>query len=321
MEAASLRPLGIGEILDVAIKVYRSRFKMLLTAVAVVIAPFAILTAVVQVSSSPDDDIATETQQLDGTTDVEVDGGELAVAIGGFAVVGLLGLVSTQLATAASIKIVAGAYLGEEPTWQDSLRFAAGRLRSLIWLAILTSVLLIIGFILCIVPGVYFYVAWALSTAVLLLEDVRGRKALGRSRQLVRGRWWPLAVVLLLSSLLSAVVGFALSVPVVLLLFSSSDAVATIGQVVANTAGTILVTPFTAAVIVIAYFDMRVRKEGFDLELLARHLGVDPTDVGPGQIAPTTAMPPPPAPGAGSSGNGSEPPYWPPPPGWKPPDA
>lgn len=45
MDPAGLRPLGVGEILDVAIKIYRSRFKVLLAASAVVLAPVFVLAA------------------------------------------------------------------------------------------------------------------------------------------------------------------------------------------------------------------------------------------------------------------------------------
>ncbi len=94
------------------------------------------------------------------------------------------------------------------------------------------------------------------------------------------------------------------------LLVGDNALVEAIGQAVATTAASVLTTPFTAAVIAVLYFDLRVRKEGFDLELLARRVGVEPPAGGPPGILPPSGEPP-----------QGEPPFWPPPPGWRPTDA
>ena len=47
MDPAGLRPLGIGEIIDVAIKVYRARFGVLVKSVAVVLGPVFALIGIV----------------------------------------------------------------------------------------------------------------------------------------------------------------------------------------------------------------------------------------------------------------------------------
>ncbi|MDP1794532.1 MAG: hypothetical protein Q8K63_10405, partial [Acidimicrobiales bacterium] len=63
-----------------------------------------------------------------------------------------------------------------------------------------------------------------------------------------------------------------------------------------------------AAIITVLYIDLRVRKEAFDLELLAETVGVDPAGL------PTPSFLPEP----GSTDDDDQPPFWPPPPGWKP---
>jgi hypothetical protein len=68
-----------------------------------------------------------------------------------------------------------------------------------------------------------------------------------------------------------------------------------------------IATPAAAAFITVLYIDLRVRKEGFDLLLLARRLGVE---LAPGQEPPSFIPELPPA--------TSPPPFWPPPPGWEP---
>jgi hypothetical protein len=305
VDAAQLRPLSIGEILDVAIKIYRERFTNLVKAVAVVVGPISVFSALVQVSAFPD---GTE---FDPAVETTFDFGDFWAFMAGILVVGLVSFVASEVATAASFKIVSGAYLNAEPDWRESLRFAVSRLRSLVWLALLTGFLLTLGLLACIVPGVYFYGAWAVAVPALLLEDSRGRNALKRSRELVTGRWWPTVAAVLVATILASIVqamfsGLLLAVVV----GDGNDVVRAAAQAIASTAGSVLTTPFTAAVITAVYFDLRVRKEGFDLELLARRVGIEPP---PG--ARTDFLPP-----VAPTGE-AQPPFWPPPPGWRPPDA
>ena len=164
-----------------------------------------------------------------------------------------------------------------------------------------------LGFIACIVPGVYLLVTFAVVIPVLMTEDQRGFKALGRSRALVGGYWWRTLGVLALGGILTAIISGALNG--LLLAFISRGASPTtwiISNAATTTISRLITTPFTAAFVTILYFDLRVRKEGFDLKLLANRLGVDP---------PEGWVPEPDAPPA----NDGAPPFWPPPPGWTPP--
>jgi len=306
LEAVELRPLGIGEVLDVAIKIWRRNFATLVKSVVVVVAPVQVLS-VLTLSS-----LSANTPQPGEPGGAPVDfGGDFWASVAGFLAVIALGVLAAELATAASLKAVSEAYLGTTPEWRTSLRFAVSKLRSLIWLAISTNVLLLLGLAGCIVPGVYFWGAWRVATPALLLEDLRGRKARRRSRELVRGRWWPTFVTVVLAVILNQIVAGAISSPVIALAFSNQgDSIAgIIVRAITGTASSAITTPFIAAVVIVLYFDLRVRKEGFDLELLAQGVGVAP----PEHAFPHTPIPPPPPPASPD-----EPPFWPPPPGWRP---
>jgi hypothetical protein len=297
-----LRPLGVGELLDVAIKVYRARFATLVKAVAVVMVPVITLNAVVQLSLLPDG--------TDGLADPESFAGPIGLGgtgtfptadltdawtvLAGFLLVGLLSIVASQLATAASFKVVSGAYVGGGPRWRDSLRFALSRLGSLLWLSVVvmfflvmlvlaaaiaaiaspSKPLLVLALVVAAAMVVYLFVAWSVAVPVLLLEDWRGRKALKRSRSLVARRWWPALAVLVLAYLLVAVVELGLSSVLAALVLTGTSEVATVaGQAVVTMISIVLTTPLLAAVITVLYFDLRVRKEGFDIELLVRRMG------------------------------------------------
>jgi hypothetical protein len=296
MDPVNMRPLGVGEILDLGIKIYRRRFGTLVRAVAVVVVPVSVLGAVVGLSAGMD------------TSDTNVDGGDAAAAIGGGLIAFILGFIASQVATAASFEIVSGDYLDQAPTWQESLRAARGRLGSLTWLSILYGLALGLGFIACVLPGIYLGVMFAVAVPALLFEDVRGRKALKRSRSLLRGRFWPALGVLLVSMILTSLVQGAIQGVLLGVLVSAGDSsvLQAFGDAVATSASSILTTPFSAAVTAVLYFDARVRKEGFDLELLARRIGLDAP---PGTTSPWVEPTPRPV---------DQPPIWPPPPGWRP---
>lgn len=308
-EPVALRPLRVGEILDVAIKVYRAHFKTLIKAVIVIIAPVQVLTALLNSSVRSITDRANSFSS--GETS-NFHGSDVAAVILATLAIALLGFVAGQLASAASFRAVSEAYLGEEADWRRSLRFALSRLRSLLWLAFLHALIIGVGFVLCVIPGIYFYGALAVATPALLFEDARGTKALRRSRELVRGRWWSTSGAVLAASILVSIVGAAVSGVLVGTIIGShgNQLVRDILSVVAGTASSMITTPFLAAVIVVLYFDLRVRKEGFDLFLLAQRMGVDP----PAGAAPVSFIPEP----APTVVDGDEPPFWPPPPGWKP---
>jgi hypothetical protein len=307
VDPASLRPLRIGEILDTAITIYRDRAGTLMRAVVLVVAPVQILTAIVQLSAKDSFSTANFDTGVDASFDTAAFIGFIVATLG----VAALGIVASQLATAACLKSVSGAYLSGDPDWRDSLRFASAHVGSLIWLSIIHGIVVLGGLILCIAPGVYLYGAFAVATPVLLIEGWKGRQALQRSRQLVKGRWGPTFLVLIIGFVLSGVVQAAIQGLLVGVVISGgNDAVQAVGGAIAGTASSVLVTPFTAAVAVVLYFDLRVRKEGFDLEVLAQRVGIDPPE--------GTTFSPSPLPPARPAEGEEQPPFWPPPPGWRP---
>lgn len=309
MDPAGLRPLGVGEILDVAIKIYRARFGVMVKAVAVVLGPVFALSAIVRISI-PAGDTFFETTQPGATP--EFQGDEVWAFLAGTVLIFILAYLGSQLATGACFKAVSGAYLDEDPDWRESLQFARSRLGALLWLSLLMVLLLAPAFLACIVPGLYLYVAWSVAAPALLVEDVRGWAALKRSRELVKGRFWPTVAVLILVAVLTGILqAIFLGVLAGVVGIGGNEVAQAVADAIGQTASSALTTPLSAAVLAVLYFDLRVRKEGFDLELLAHRLGVDPSTV-PG----IDLRPPSPSPGPADD----QPPFWPPPPGWKPRD-
>ena len=292
MDPAGLRPLGVGEILDVAIKIYRSRFLVLMKAAAIVLAPVFVLSAVIGLSvTNEEDDIFLGTEP--GATP-DIDASEFWAFVAAALLIVILFYIASQVATGACFKVVSGAYLNEEPDWRASLRFARSRLGSLLWLSFLSALLLILAVLAFLVPAIYLWGAWAVATPVLLFDDVRGLSALRRSRQLVKGRWWPTVGVLVLVFILTSLVqGVITGLLTGVVSVSGNEVASALADAVGQTAGAALTTPLSAAVVTVLYFDLRVRKEGFDLELMARRLGGEPDGPDVSDAGPPSWPPPP----------------------------
>lgn len=328
MDAATLRPLGVGEVLDAAIRVYRQKFLTMVKAVAIVVVPVQVVNVLVRLSLPTG--TTTTTTSFNGTTTTQVNGGDVATFVAGMLVLLVVGVVSSTLAQAACFKTVGDTYLGTESDWRGSLRFGFSRFWSLLWLIVLHGLLLLVAFALCIAPGVWLYAAWSVAIPVLLIEHTGGFGALTRSQALVKGRWGPTAASLLLANILASFVAGVFSFVLIPALVAGGGRATTAIAVltgITSAIGSILTTPFIAAVVTVIYFDLRVRKEGFDLQLMAWRMGVAP----PTGENVATGMPWSPQTGWQSWGQGGSwggppgpvpmpPPYQPPPAtGWQPP--
>jgi hypothetical protein len=306
-----LRPLSLGEILDVAVKICLAHWRTLLKAVLVVVVPVQIIGTLVNADYTVQqfDFNTSPTQRTEETVE------QLNQYLGGLAVATVLQGLAVLLATAACFRAIAQAYLGERTDWHSSLMYALRLTPSLLLVTLLYALGVLLGFVMFVLPGIWIYVAWAFGTPVLLVEGLRGRKALGRSFRLVKGRWWRTFGVLVVGFILAAIVSTVAQAVFLIgiVVGEDNDVLVLVLSAIAGSVGLAVTTPFQAALLAVLYFDLRVRKEGFDLELLAREIG---GTVQPG-AAPASTKILPPAEEIDRTGA----PFWPPPPGWKPPGA
>ncbi|HUR86460.1 MAG TPA: glycerophosphoryl diester phosphodiesterase membrane domain-containing protein [Solirubrobacteraceae bacterium] len=304
-----LRPLSLGEILDVSIKICLAHWRTLLVAVLVVVVPLQILDTVVNADYTADSFDFTSSSS--GTADESLD--ELNGALGGLAISSLLQGIAVLFAMATCFRAIAQAYLGHPTDWRSSLAYAVRHAGPLVWLTLLYGVGLLFATLLFVLPGIWLYIGWAFAMPVLLIEGRRGTKALRRSLQLVRGRWWSTFGVVVVGFILAAIVSFLVQAVFLagLVFGSDNNLLVLVLSTIAGIVGLAIGTPFQAALLTVLYFDLRVRKEGFDLELLAEEIGSE-VPAGSAGFAPiATAVEP---------SGGAAPPYWPPPQGWKPPE-
>lgn len=258
----ALQPMGIGELLDAAIKLYRTQWKTLLGIAAILLVPVTFLQAFL-------------TRSIGGpftTQPAPIPSSEMEGALVAASILGLIQFLFVQpLLTAAVARASAEAYLGNRVLVGPTLRFALGRVHSILWISILTSLAALLGFLLLIVPGFIVLVRFAFGSTVLVVERRKGSKAVGRSWRLAKGHFWRLFGAFILAIVIAFIVASVLSIPAGLAYTAigpSGWPIAAVGDSLA----TILTTPFTTLITVLLYFDLRIRKEAFDLEVMAQEI-------------------------------------------------
>jgi hypothetical protein len=259
-----LQPMGVGEVLDAAITLYRTQWKALLGIAAILLVPLTFLQLYITRAWGDPFSTAPVTQEtLDAT-------------LLPFGIVALVqGLFVQPLLTAAVARVAADGYLGHPVDVGTTLRFALRRIHSILWIGILYALTVIVGAILLIVPGVIAYVRMGFGTPALVVEGLKGTKALGRSWRLSKGNFWRLFGVLLLASIMAGIVSSVLTIPTSLAFGAIGPGgwpIEALGQSIAQ----VLTLPFATLIAVLLYFDLRIRKEAFDLQVMARELAAEP---------------------------------------------
>jgi hypothetical protein len=146
---------------------------------------------------------------------------------------------------------------------------AALRLGPMILLGIVCG-LLAIPLVILFPLGIFLFGRWMMAYVVVILESVGPLDALRRSWQLTRGSWWHTVLTALAGGLVTGIVagvmgGIVGAVAGILGALTGSAALMTLFATVMNGIPTILVEPFSSAILVVLYYELRARSEGFDL--------------------------------------------------------
>jgi hypothetical protein len=123
--------------------------------------------------------------------------------------------------------------------------------------------------VLAMIAVAYFVVRLLFTSQAVMVEGRGTIEAIRRSWRLTQGYFWRtlglLAVVALIVFFISAVPAGIITFPVTLLLRDQPELQLMINTIV-STILNVLALPFSMVAYTLIYFDLRVRKEGFDLE-------------------------------------------------------
>ncbi|MEN8650069.1 hypothetical protein ABCR94_05360 [Streptomyces sp. 21So2-11] len=318
-----LRPLGIGEILDGAVSTMRAHWRTVLgitITVSVITQLCDILIQRYLLPAPPEvDPNASPSEALNQAVDSTVTSVVNATPALAIALIG------TLFTTALLTMVISRSVIGREVTLSDAWCESRPQLPKLLGLTVLLPLMAFAIMAVGILPGVllgdtagvglsllgglaafivtvWLMIRFSLASPALMLEKQSIMKSLSRSAKLVRGTWWRIFGILVLTGLLTLIVSMIIAVPFGAIayavdgdglsgLFTGASPefgwpfliVTGIGSVIASS----ITYPISAGVTVLLYIDQRIRREALDLDL-ARAAGVpgygpeQPTDPTPG---------------------------------------
>jgi hypothetical protein len=265
-----LRPLEIGDLLDETFRMYRRHF-LLFAGISVILAiPSAALLGVIFGWFS------IVIDQTTGMADLWL----FLAAAGATALVNLLIIPFTY---GAVIFAACESAIGRPVTAGSVFRGVSRRYFPLLGYWTLFFITLGLAVLLCIAPvalWLWVFVGWIAVTPAMFVENIGLGPAMGRSWNLVKGRWWRTFLILLLMYIVWYVAGIALGAFIQLaqfaLLIVLSPVIATGVAVAASQLISAVLTPVMQILIVLIYFDLRVRREALDLFQMAYQLSAPP---------------------------------------------
>ena len=285
----TFQPMGLGGILDATLSLYRANLRLFLGIASIYFVLIALQEGVIvfllERSSTPSSD--NFISDVDSVLDIFI----------------------SMLIVGVSVVACSALYLGKRVTIQVALRRFSSRFIAYLgasWIYLILCVIwtldlfgepILVSLLrVAFLPFLCFYlVGWVLYGPVVLNEEFTGQQALKRSKLLVRGTWGRVLGIVLAILLFCLAIDYILgsTLGVVLALFGIArdgslmeTVVSLLGMeyfVVRPTSLFLLIMyliylgaetftlPIYAIGVTLLYFDVRIRKEGFDIEMQARN--------------------------------------------------
>ncbi len=283
-----LRPMSTGEILDRTFNLYRNNF-LLFAGIAVLPPALALVVTLIQAAmvSTP---------------------GHPRVASSGLAAVGGVGVmlgwlayfVGLAVAHAATVFAVSAVHLERTTTIGESYGRVRGRYGRVVWVLVQAALrafwpmiliiiiasfmaavaggkgagpalFMVLGFLGGGIVGLVLYLRYALAVPACVLEDIKASAAIKRSVTLSAGSRGQIFVIYFLMVVITYIVLFVFLIPATFLstlLAKGSPSIATLFGGLAGFLAGALAGPIATIALSLVYFDQRVRKEAFDLQLM-----------------------------------------------------
>lgn len=245
-------PMTAGRLLDRSFRIYFQNFPLMLGISAFAYMPLLVLDVVDVLSTQASDD---------------------GVAPFGFAGVFALAvsfLIVVPIGTGATSKAVSDTYLGNPVTVGTALKTAWGRIVPLLLAQLAATLIIMGGMVLFIVPGIILLVYYALVAPVAILESSGPAAIRRRSWTLVEGHGGKVFVVIVIVVVIQTAFDSSGDVvPFLLGVEAESSTGAALRLALRSITG-IVGYPLEPIAATLVYYDLRIRKEGFDLEMLSR---------------------------------------------------
>jgi hypothetical protein len=287
---SGIRPMSFGEILDGSLTLYRRNFGVFLRlAIASLIVPVLLIAYFM---------IFMVNQLMMAVMMMMID----PVLIAMIVLIVVTYIVGTLMMTAGTIRVISDSYLNRPTTFGQAIGLGVSKIWPLFIVGIAKGILLallgiVVGGVLAVggpmmagsgavgvvvlvvlaILGVWFCIwvaaGYGVTTPVVVLETLGGSfEAFGRSWGLTRGSRGKVVGLFIVATLLFSVV------PQFILQFIAGAVMtgspgAGMAILFASYLLPIVLYPAISCVVTLMYYDLRVRREAFDLQMLSQQLG------------------------------------------------
>lgn len=310
--ARRMRPMGIADILDETVELYKTSFVLLVGIAAVMNVPYAIFERYFY---------TVRFSHFISKPGANVSPTEMAAFLGATILGILYLLVTAPIVTGALTYAISERYLGNKVTIVGSFRrvFSASVFGQLllaimikvavvviptvmVWFALVMAALSLLVTHSAISPmalllgalglvsafaAAYLLLRLALVEPTIVVEMKGIGHSLSRTWKLMPGSMVKCFVLLLLSWVVTSIVQMIVGGPTQMLIVTGmakgggpSQVILIIHTLIGAISSTIL-APVLSIVTILLYYDIRIRREGFDLELLASEMDAKTREIGP----------------------------------------
>jgi hypothetical protein len=270
----ALRPLSTGELLDRTFSLYRSHFGLFVGIFALpylVVLAFRLVGLVFQ----------SQTPQISNILM------NLVWSMGALFLI----LIVSAASQAAAVVAVSNLHLDRPASVMDSFSTVKGEIPGVIGVSLLVGMASGVAFFAFIVPGVLLLIMWSLAVPATVREHRSATDSMSRSMELTKGSRGRIFVIGLLIFVLSIGVSWLLQWPILIAAgFSMKTGIQRmaigwqVAALVAEFVSRSLVGALGTIALSLVYYDQRVRKEAFDLQLMMSTIDASAVPSSPAQV-------------------------------------
>lgn len=272
MAEADLRPMTLGEVLDRTFNLYKNNFWLFAGIIALPLLVNLIFTIGFTIWNS-----STQVMTRSRFGQPTINPLYLGHIFIGVFVGAVLAITLIELGHAATIFAVSDLYLGREVSVRKAFSNLRGRMLRLFGVVLLSFLIIGAGFIALIVPGVILACRLAVAVPVSMLEDESPASAISRSMELTKGFGGQMFLIGLLVLILAWTTSAVFQTPFLVMAAVQKNAplplIFQILQHLTSFVSSVLVGPIGTIAFSLMYYNLRVRKEAFDLQHLMTTLG------------------------------------------------
>jgi hypothetical protein len=267
--------MSVGDILDRGLKIFLSRLPTFFFINFLVLSPLMALQLVQPI-------VLMNAQSSSPSVGIVV--GFLVFTLG----VMFLTMILGPIGAAASLHVIGQEFIDQRVGIGEAFSFALSRFGSLFLVSLLSGLVYLAGMCLFCIPMFLFMVWFAFGAQIVVMENRGPIEAMNRSKELGTGFGWRILGILLLLIVIQIIItlvsaGFNALFPGMEQVVSNGVPVMVlrsyplhVADVLVNFMLSVVSQAYAAICITLTYFDLRIRKEGFDLEMAARGHSSEP---------------------------------------------